>query len=31
VDFGNKGGCLIGQNCKPLEGLTCSDVGPQGE
>jgi hypothetical protein len=30
VDFGDKGGCLIGQNCKPLEGLTCSDVGPQG-
>jgi hypothetical protein len=28
VDFGDKGGCLIGQNCKPLEGLTCSDVGP---
>lgn len=29
VDFGDKGGCLVGQNCKPLEGLTCADVGPQ--
>lgn len=29
VDFGNKGGCLIGQNCKPVEGLTCADVAPQ--
>lgn len=26
VDFGEKGGCHIGQNCKPLEGLTCSDL-----
>jgi hypothetical protein len=29
VDFGDRGGCLIGQNCKPVEGLTCHDVGPQ--
>ncbi len=28
VDFGDKGGCLIGQNCKPVEGLTCADVRP---
>jgi len=26
VDFGTKGGCHIGQNCKPLEGLSCSDL-----
>ena len=26
VDFGNKGGCLIGQNCAPYEGLTCEDM-----
>jgi hypothetical protein len=26
VDFGEKGGCHIGQNCKPLEGLTCGDL-----
>ena len=28
VDFGNQGGCLIGQNCAPLEGLTCADLAP---
>ncbi len=26
VDFGTQGGCHIGRNCKPLEGLTCDDV-----
>lgn len=26
VDFGNKGGCLIGKNCAPEEGLTCEDM-----
>ncbi len=26
VDFGDTGGCQIGMNCKPLEGLTCADV-----
>ncbi|MDR0965763.1 MAG: hypothetical protein LBM75_04560 [Myxococcales bacterium] len=26
VDFGHKGGCLIGQNCAPGEGLTCEDM-----
>jgi Cys-rich repeat protein len=30
VDFGAQGGCWIGQNCKPLEGLTCADVRPTG-
>lgn len=28
VDFGGQGGCVIGQNCKPLVGLTCADVRP---
>ncbi len=28
VDFGGQGGCVIGQNCKPLEGLTCAGVRP---
>ncbi|MBR2978395.1 MAG: hypothetical protein IKC51_00495 [Myxococcaceae bacterium] len=26
VDFGDSGGCLIGQNCAPVEGLTCEDM-----
>ena len=26
VDYGDQGGCRIGQNCAPLEGLTCADV-----
>jgi hypothetical protein len=26
VDFGEIGGCLIGRNCKPVEGLTCADM-----
>jgi hypothetical protein len=26
VDFGDKGGCHIGENCKPLEGLSCHDL-----
>jgi hypothetical protein len=26
VDFNGVGGCLIGQNCAPDEGLTCKDV-----
>jgi hypothetical protein len=28
VQFNGTGGCVIGQNCKPLEGLTCADVQP---
>ncbi len=28
VDFGGAGGCLIGKNCAPVEGLTCADVRP---
>ncbi|MBS1153515.1 MAG: hypothetical protein H6Q89_5213 [Myxococcaceae bacterium] len=27
VDFQNAGGCLIGQNCTPANGLTCIEVG----
>ncbi len=27
VDFNNAGGCLIGQNCTPENGLTCIEVG----
>ncbi len=27
VDFQNAGGCLIGQNCTPKDGLTCIEVG----
>lgn len=26
VDFGKAGGCLIGQNCAPYEGLTCEEM-----
>jgi hypothetical protein len=26
VDLGQRGGCQIGQNCTPIEGLTCNDV-----
>lgn len=26
VDFGGGGGCLIGQNCAPTDGLTCVEV-----
>ena len=26
VDQGDKGGCVVGQNCKPVEGLTCADL-----
>lgn len=26
VDFGGVGGCLIGQNCTPANGLTCNEV-----
>ncbi len=26
VNFGNRGGCLIGQNCATVDGLTCNDV-----
>jgi hypothetical protein len=28
VDFGGAGGCLIGQNCAPADGLTCLEVDP---
>jgi hypothetical protein len=27
VDFNGAGGCLIGQNCAPGDGLTCLQVG----
>jgi hypothetical protein len=26
VDFQGGGGCLIGQNCAPADGLSCNDV-----
>jgi hypothetical protein len=26
VDFQGAGGCLIGQNCAPANGLTCNEV-----
>jgi hypothetical protein len=26
VDFGGAGGCHIGQNCAPVEGVTCGDL-----
>jgi hypothetical protein len=26
VDFSGSGGCLIGQNCAPSDGLTCNEV-----
>ena len=29
VDFAGAGGCLIGQNCAPADGLSCLDVKPQ--
>jgi hypothetical protein len=29
VDFKGVGGCLIGQNCAPDEGLTCAEVAPR--
>ena len=29
VDAGDKSGCMVGQNCKPIIGLTCADVRPQ--
>jgi hypothetical protein len=29
VDFNGSGGCLIGQNCTPANGLTCVEVGSQ--
>lgn len=29
VDFNGAGGCLIGQNCAPEEGLTCAEVVPR--
>ena len=28
VDYENAGGCLIGQNCAPSDGLSCNDVRP---
>lgn len=30
VNLGNRAACLIGKNCVPSEGLTCSDVRPGG-
>jgi hypothetical protein len=29
VDFNGSGGCVIGQNCTPSNGLTCVEVGGQ--
>ncbi len=26
VDFSGAGGCLIGQNCAPANGLSCNDI-----
>lgn len=30
VDLGNRAACLVGKNCVPSEGLTCSEVRPGG-